>query len=327
MRDSQYFSTLKRVQSSRSHLYGDLESKNPLIRDFPDYRGYFYTSMLTEDMASGLFPLSHRAKSISIEPKHIEFESILTYALSRSGYRNYDFASALRGFIEAVIRALGLFGKCLYEIVDLNDPETGEIEAFDLSFIHPATVSYENGEWVQNVFDSTLNGRENMNQIRLSSERLLVFNMPERIRANWMKMMESLALLNTLTPEFAIPTLESRDNRVEFNHTAHGRLRDHAVMKLTREIGWNSRKHPPDNILEYYWYHRFLLFEKFKIELRDSVVDSLNRDLETVRKELGGGGRIIVDGLPTREDVEEAREALKTGQRGGEELLNQFRLM
>src|SRR5208337_4313626 len=43
-----------------------------------------------------------------------------------------------------------------------------------------------------------------------------------------------------------------------------------------KKIGWNVRQLFEDDMLEYYILHRRLLFEKFKIELRQSILATLN---------------------------------------------------
>ena len=67
------------------------------------------------------------------------------------------------------------------------------------------------------------------------------------------------------------------------------------------------------------------MFEKFKIEVRDSLLSTLNEGLDRAGERLRMHGQIEVEGLPTLDEVEQAQLDLKSGKRSPKEILDQFR--
>jgi hypothetical protein len=324
----QQYSDLKRSQHSIIYYTDLIHSDDPIVKNRPRYYEYFYPSMLVDDLGSGILPISQKEKySIRIEPENLELEKITTFALSQRDYCGRNLIDVAYWFFKRVTMCLASYNECFYEIVELLDPQTEQVQAFDLSPIQPMTVFHRRGRWVQYVPNSVSEKAKVSQYIPLPEDRLLIFRLPKRARDRWIDMMEALVSLNGMPSDFGLPSLEPNDKKIPANFKAHHRLGDQAIAKLTREIGWNMRKYPHDGMLEYYWFHRFLLFEKFKIELREAIVTTLNDGLARIGKKLGMQGQIVIKGLPTLKDVAKAQEDLKTGQRSAREILNQFRAL
>ena len=97
-----------------------------------------------------------------------------------------------------------------------------------------------------------------------------------------------------------------------------------ALAKITKDFGWDARNSFEKEALEYYLLYRYLKFEKFRIELRNSILDTLNVGLELVGKQLGFDSKILVDGLPTLDEVQASYNHLLQGDIPFSEVLEPF---
>jgi hypothetical protein len=323
----QDFSHLERKQKSVFY-YSDLAAaSDPLIQDRPQYRQYLYPSMLGEDIADALLPLQKEKYSFRIDPQNQKLEEMLTFALNKHQYRANNLMDAAYSFFNEVGHCLVYYSECAYEIVELLNPATETLEAFDLTYIQPMTMVQQSGKWIQQVPKLIANERSREQYIPIAPEKLLIFQLPDYIRQEWLPMMDSLAAMNEITPGFGIPKPTVNENKVPFDFSVHNQVREQAIAKVTSKIGWNMRKYPHEGMLEYYWFHRFLLFEKLKIELRESILKTLNDGLNHVLDQLGMTGTIVIEGLPTLKDIIEAKHDLRTGKKPAKEILEHFRIL
>jgi hypothetical protein len=112
--------------------------------------------------------------------------------------------------------------------------------------------------------------------------------------------------------------------KTPYDVTAHYHLRNVALAKITKDFGWNARNSFEKEASEYYLIYRYLKFEKFRIELRNMILDTLNAGLELAGKQLSFNNKILVNGLPTLDDVQSAYDHLAKGDIPFAEVLEPF---
>ena len=277
---SRTFPDLKRYQQSVFY-YSDMVAKDdPVIKNRPNFYFGGLTHLLIDDIGSEVISFSFRNNyTVRIKPENTEFEKIVSNAFSNDRDHLYFQSGPLientRNFFQSTAKILASYGECIYEFVDLLDQETGELKAFEVSLIEPQTLKRKRKKWVQYVPKAIAVSRNIDRYIPVESERLLIFRLPEQFHKKWMQIMKNLASTEDLIPEFGFPSFGAQQNKVPFDFNQHHILREQFVARLTNEIGWNMRKYPHDGMLEYYWFHRFLKFERFKIELRISFLNTL----------------------------------------------------
>lgn len=322
----QDLSSLTRRQQSAFYLSGFDGERDLVLRNRPNYHFHFYTHMLVEDIGLHTLPLAwQKDHPAQLQPYNARFADIIAFALTARHYYGPDLTTAVYDFVSTVTTSLASYSEYVFELVELCDPDTGEVKAIDLCFIQPMTLFQRKGEWIQYVPEGVAAELKVDQYIKLDPARLLFFRLPERLRDNWMNMMRSLAEVSEVGPRFEFSGLDTSTNRVPFDFNEHHRLREQVIARLTREVGWNMRMYPHDGMLEYYWLHRFLQFERFKIEMRDSVLATLNEGLRRIGRALGMHGQIEIPGLPTLQDVHQAQRDLQSGRRPAGDILGQFR--
>ena len=99
---------------------------------------------------------------------------------------------------------------------------------------------------------------------------------------------------------------------------------DLALVEAVKPIGWNARGSYNGHVTSYYWIRLMLTFEKFKIELRHTILATLNDALKRIGKKLGFEAQIEISGLPVRVDVTDALRKLDLGEVPFTEVMKAF---
>lgn len=294
-----------------------------------DFRSSLYANMLSDDISNRILPISlgEDTFSVYLKPENHHFQELIAKGISHHDYYvSRTLSEAVKDFFRRVATNLTLTGKCVYEIVDLIDDKSNDIKAFDLSFIQPDSITQKrNGKFEQHIPSSVARERKVGRIIPLDAENLLIFQLQEPFQKGWLKLMKELASLSEITPKFAQDSfLSTAENNVPFDYSEYSKAREQTVAMLTRDIGWNMGKFPHDGMLEYYWIYRKLKFELFIIELRESILATLNDSLKRIGKKLDMSGEIIIDGLLTVEDVLQAQDDLTSGRCYAGDILDKF---
>jgi hypothetical protein len=126
-------------------------------------------------------------------------------------------------------------------------------------------------------------------------------------------------------PDFVLPNLKGEIPPIPYDLNKFARDQKMAVAEATKVIGWSARDVADDRFMtEYYHLHRFLRFETFKLKLRNSIIETLNQAISRAGNKLGFKANIIVEGLPTLEDIRQAEESLATGSKRFIDVINPF---
>lgn len=293
----------------------------------PDYQESFYTRMLIQDTHSGVMPYRGMSKwplSARIEPSGAE--ELIEKAISGNDYRTnlYDVISK---FVQDCTSWMMTYGKAISEIAYLHDADDKPV-AFELIDVLPESIKTRNGKLVQCIPESKVHELELTGDIiGLTLENFIIFELPLYVRDGYRPMMDSLYALgrHATLPEFVVASMKGGIPPVPFEFDKFGTGLKLAVADSTKLIGWNARQNPNQGITtEYYYLYRFLLFEKFKFELRDSIISRLNEAISRAGEKLGFTGQIVVDGLLGLQEIRQAQQALAQGSAKFQEVLKPF---
>lgn len=163
--------------------------------------------------------------------------------------------------------------------------------------------------------------------IELTPDNIVIFEFPAYIRDDYRPMMSALYAQGEITsmPNFVLPSMKGEIAPVPFDSNKFSRDQKMAVAEATKLIGWNAREVADDVfITEYYYLHRFLLFERFKLEVRESILSKLNEAIARTGKKLGFTGQIVVEGLPSLAVIEDAQQGLEQGDRKFNDIMKPF---
>jgi hypothetical protein len=121
----------------------------------------------------------------------------------------------------------------------------------------------------------------------------------------------SLSQLNDLAlSSFASDALRAK---IPYDYGIHRRSLEIALATATRDVGWTARGLFRESILSYYEVHMHLVFERFKLQLREAFLATLNEALSRIGSRLNFEGRITISGLPTTQEIDSAMIELRSG--------------
>lgn len=310
---------------SRKSVFYHTEGRSDPLLKVPNFARDYYPSMLIDDVTTGIMPSARSDGTtfkVSITPPDLRVEKLVTASLAK--HLNESLIDVMHDFFRECAQVIMTFGLAAYEIAYLFEEENKEATGFRLFLITPRSL-INDGKLIQYVPADVAEKLGIPRYIELPRETTVLFEAPISLRHELPKMMESLSFLSReMLPRFALPQL-NRDSNLPFDAGEHTRLQKLAVAQLTKSIGWDVRGLLQDEVLEYYQVYRWLMFQKFEAELRNSILSKLNGVLLTAGNALGFSGKLKVEGLPTTDDAESAISHLEAGDQPFDEIMRAFR--
>lgn len=320
----------KRLQDSVYFIPDKDFRKNVPMTNRVNYFHELYPHMFVEDVKLGIVPIGGRTYSkkpfsVVLEPSNPDLEKVLTRALSKDDYPD-RLPSEVCDFISQCAVELLLFDTSTYEITYLSKETDQKPVGFEFVHINPFSLTKIGNGLVQ-VLPSDLAAKLGRpTEIKLKPERILTFTLPSTYRAKMSELLELLSVLSTPTsPNFYMEELASGSLKTPYDVKAHILTHKVALAKAAKLSGWNARLLFQDTALEYYLIHRDLVFERFKIDLRDSILATLNEGIMRAGQQIGFTAKMVLSGLPTTADVETAYLHLQQGDVPFAEILETFR--
>jgi hypothetical protein len=285
--------------------------------------------MLLEDVSLGIMPIGGRSSrsrfSVTTSPADKRAEKIIAGGLAtRDRYCRDSLAESLYEFFRLLATELCAEDRATYEIVYFEEPETHAFTGFDLLFIPETQLVTRWGRTYQVVRPEVSKERQVAELIPLPKEDLLVFVPPTAYQTALRNLRVSLADLDGMT--FSSFALEAMQKGMPYDFKGHERSRMLALLEAIKPIGWTARGSFNDFIMSYYLVHLTIEFERFKIHLRDSILETLNAGLERIGEKVGFKTQIQINGLPTLSDVDTARHNLNSGAVAFTEIMKCFNL-
>jgi len=303
------------------------------LRARPAWFRLMHPHMLIEDVHTGIMPYmrvrGRRACVIRLDPDDERASHLVSAALpsdyGRGGYRHRNLAEAICDFVRDCAGAIMNDGQAFYELVYLLGDGEGEPVGFRLSHIPTYTVVLEGGHFLQELPPDEARHAGKPRRVRLPEEDILSFKLPKYARASYWQMMNALALTSVLPmPEWAMKVSAGLAKGPHYDLRLHRSQELRAIALATRDIGWNARNLLADDMLEHYYLQRHIRFEEFKIRLRDEIINMLNLGLKRAGDRLAFVGSVVVEGLPTLDDIARWRTRLADGSCTFEEILDAF---
>lgn len=285
--------------------------------------------MLIEDVGLRTMPIGGRTDrqgfTISVTPPSSQVEELIASGLDRNEHGR-QLASSVCHFIDMVARTVMAFGEAVYEIAYLSPSKETAPTAFELAPVIPGTLVSIDGSPHQRIPTDFAKEMDLPFWIEFDEQDLARFQLPSSIRREHPKMMRSLSRMGSaVIPEFALDPDQA--STMGFDFKVFRRAQELALAQATKSLGWNARGLLEKQFLEYYILLREIRFQAFLIELRETMLDSLNNSLRRVGEKLGFGGQLKIAGMPTQADIDTALRKLNAGEGKFTELLKPFSLL
>jgi len=294
-----------------------------------------YERMFSEDIHLAIMPIGGRSHanpdfSVSIDPHSEELKALLLDTLpTRNGYSRYSLAETVCAFVDECAMILGAYGVAYYEKVHGDKPEAGAPPPFQLARIHNPCIHRTFGLMWQFVPTHVWRKQKEMAELVppqapsrrwafLTRRDVAVIEMPSLLGgpAGFRRTLSDLHHLGSLGASQLVIADMNADakNRSGYDLAVHRQSNDEHLARVTRKWGWMGRSLLRERVTEFYQFHRWLVFERAKAILREHIISELNRHLEDLGNRLGFCGGIVVSGLPSASDCEDAIGRLAAGE-------------
>jgi hypothetical protein len=274
--------------------------------------GELYTTFLVEDISSSVWPFAYRSSrrnvSVQLKTNSESAEEIVTAALGRN---ERSLESSIQEFLSAAAGQIAEFDFAVAEIVFTRDADNNEIENVQCVWINPVQIYRRWGKVYQQVPLEVASERGVKTRIHLPNEKIIHFLAPSRFRKAMSRARESLRIVSDFgNRSFALTAFQTN---LPFDWQIHERAMMLALAEAGKPIGFASRGMFNKHVATPYWIRMRLLHERFLIELRQSLLDTLNNALKRIGSRMGFECELKVDGFPTDRDIEIALNQLDSG--------------
>jgi hypothetical protein len=289
----------------------------------PSRFGDLYTTFLVEDVSQNVWPFgygaSERLNSVELKPNEDHVRQILTAALARD---EHGFEASLQDFLTKAAGQVAEHDFAVAEIVFTQDDETNMAESVEFVWINPRHIIKRWGHFYQRVPVALAVERGIKSRVLLPSERIMVFSAPPRYKKSLAQAREALSIMSDHRNDLF--SLQAMEQNFQYDFTVHNRARLLALAEAGRPIGYACRGMFNEQAATPYWIRLKILHEAFLIELRQSLLKTLNAGLKKTGDKIGFECQIEVSGWPTLHDVEVALNQLDAGAPSLVDILDTF---
>jgi hypothetical protein len=256
---------LNLTRSQKSKRILDENIDDPIFNEVRAVNGGWVSRFVNDFVISILREPHNKSLKIQIDPVNDAKEKLIADALSPGAS---DLESAVRNFFKYCISNIVAFGQAVYEIVFFSDDD-GRIMNFELEHIYPPkTVIGDENRIYQYIPGES-------QHIELSPESIIFFRLPENLNDKIEEVRNNLFYLDSH------PSIDFKSELIE------------AGKSINWNPGfWQEPKQWTDNNL-----FSYLEFERFVIEIREYLLDLLNKHLQNICAQLGFTAQIKIEGL------------------------------
>ena len=293
----------------------------------------YYSHMFAEDVSQHLFPfdghVNHKAV-FQLSPPNGDAARIIEAAFTRDdhGGHRQTLSPILSEFGNRAAHRVVLSGSETFEVVP-NVDRYAAADSFLVVRVN-GTQSVAGAVW-QLIPKNALVGAHgdtarplNRRLVRLPKDRVIQMKLPREFR-RIPGGLRALHYMGKAVPSFVIQNYKpDGTGRVPYDLEEMKGFEQRAVAAIMRSTGWDGRWAFQDAVTGYYTMRRFLRFEEFKIELREMVVDTINRILTVAGARLGFTSVVRLHHLPTRQQIATSRKDLAEGRFDYVEAMTQY---
>lgn len=231
-------------------------------------------------------------------------------------------SDSVRKFVSSTAQRLVIGGPVTYEIdylypADSADSDGARPVEFRLELVPPGTLAYHGKEPIQ-YLPAAFGGprdKTGMTYTNLDPDTLVAFRLDPAEETKVRKIVSFLRTASRLQASDLPLMKESMSGTTPYSFAEHQRERGEVFARVTEPIGWNARGLFQDSHLAPYDVWRQLRFLEFKVRIRDLIMKQLNAALSEAGTRVGFQARVELSGVPTLEDVSNAKDDLQSGRR------------
>ncbi|OGP83553.1 MAG: hypothetical protein A2Y95_12940 [Deltaproteobacteria bacterium RBG_13_65_10] len=253
-----------------------------------------------------------------------ELQELLIASLPFNEYRE-DLSGAVVHFAKMVAQEFILEEEMSFEVRGGWDRSSHHprLEAARLEYVYLDSI-VRVGPWMYQMVPPEAEEENSPGKvIRLDSKRIVTFKPPHHLRRALSRLRSGFLLIARPEHEWMMSM-----GRQEVHEDFKAVVLAYNVhrARLSAPLGWNARGLFGDHIADFHWAMRELRWQRFCIEVRDSILTTLGEVFALIGSWRGESPRLIWEHLPTIQQVEEGEKQIMDEGARFEDVLKPFRL-
>jgi hypothetical protein len=284
-----------------------------------DYSASLYPHMLIEDIHLALLPnpryYTNAKTVIRLEPPNDAAEAMILQGVGRIDRDPRDLVEAVSKFVDDTAQMISYYGECYYEIVYFGS-EPSVFQSFTIELIPNWTFSKGLRSYTQRQPQEGNDRKEpkGIRRVGIPRESIVHFRVPGGPFAprRHRRLMRRLSRLSSLDAPARLMAPDQPQSGFDFTQYNHSNLIK--LARSTKDLGWHARQSYQAETTEFYLVYRHLRFELWRAKLREAIVSSLNEALTRAGAKIGFQARIVVEGIPTSDEIAHIIDDVRNGQ-------------
>lgn len=226
---------------------------------------------------------------------------------------NRDLTESVEHFVEHAASLLIYDGRAAFEVVwGPMHPQLEGQRQFAFVYFPLDRVYRRRGKYVQEGVVRTWDKTERVHKVLLDKKDVLEVRLPSSLggASAQRQFLRTLSELTPLSVQWPYEQMAEAGTTAPFDLNRFTFDTYVRLARATRLWGWNARALWREETLEYYQVHRLLQFHGILARLRDYVLEALNNKLMS----LGCTSKLICEGLPIGQDIDELERSLRKGE-------------
>ncbi len=294
-----------------------------------------YDHMLNEDVNVGIMPYrNHTTQSesaiIKLSSPNALAQEDISLALSGDDYYRDGLEETVSDFIRKCAVMIMHEGQAIYELVHYTNDDSPEASFSKLERVPNGNIKFILGFPFQ-ILPKPKEFEDKQPRFKkITKNKLILFKMPTPYRSShkaWQFQLNEVGKYSVQNLYMEGMERANKSNRAfnpKINVMEGYKFSDLAALSATNAIGWNARDTQSKYLQEYFTLIRLLRFEAFKIDLRNSILKTINDNLNHILSDSKYAGKLEFHGLPTIDDIKEAEEDLRKGNKKFNDIIDPF---
>ena len=273
------------------------------------------TSMFIEDIHIGVMPLSGRFRQMtdfSVElqgsPDDEHRAMVILQSLTRGDVHGRpDLRDLLSDSVSEIARCLAWSGRAVYEII--RGEESGK--AWQLYSFTDKQLFHDFRDYIQ-IIPKADRKRWRKTHVVIPKEDIWKIEMPKVLGSyrGYRKILKRLRKYSRLAPTFLTNEMDKEEWTTYFRAELYRTEMNLFLAKTTACLGWYMRNTGLRIWTEFYTMYRFVTLDWAKACMREHIINELNQLFRRLHIE----AEIVVEGLPTAQEILKIREQMCEGE-------------
>ncbi len=263
--------------------------------------------LFTRDLSLSIMPPNEHTNepgsfTVTLEGTESECEKAKIIIEQLGRYGRNSTSDMLCDAVKKMAGQLSLDGQIFYEIIK-NDDDT-HISWF------PSKNLFRIFSWYLQIIPAGDRGLWKRKYTLINKKKIWNIQIPNRLggKRGHKKIIKKLRG-HRFVPEFYKRHLERGEMSTDYDHSKYRENNEAYTNRVTNKWGWNRKSSSTEECTEFYLVYKMLSFRWAQAILREHLINEINQFLNRLAIDC----KIVVTGLPTEDEILQARNDMKNG--------------